>query len=158
MIYIGSCKRWICLSVVQYFIYRHFWNQGSNPHPSDYWTTCSTLTLLRHNHHFIVLSSKPTALSQWICHIFTIRTVRLLYSKGIYKDLCSITINAQNKWVWQSSLHEGQFDQRPTGGPKDSEAQISRVSLTALFVYLFRQSQQRYQMFDASKYVLGPCL
>ena len=25
------------------------------------------------------------------------------------------------------------------------------------FVYLFRQIRQQYQMFDALKYVLGPC-
>ena len=42
---------------------------------------------------------------------------------------------------------------RLAGLPHNKEA--SRV---VSFVYLFRQSRQRYQMFDASKYVLGPYL
>ena len=41
---------------------------------------------------------------------------------------------------------------RLTGLPHNKPA-AGEVS----FVYLFRQSQQRYQMFDALKYVLGPC-
>ena len=34
----------------------------------------------------------------------------------------------------------------------------TRASRVVSFVYLFRQSRQRYQMFDAFKYVLGPGL
>ena len=41
---------------------------------------------------------------------------------------------------------------RLTGLPHDEPA-AGEMS----FVYLFRQSRQQYQMFDALKYVLGPC-
>ena len=42
---------------------------------------------------------------------------------------------------------------RLTGLPHNKPA-AEEVS----FVYLFQQSQQRYHMSDALKYVLGPCL
>ena len=50
--------------------------------------------------------------------------------------------------LWNSTA----LGNRLTGLPHNKEA--SRV---VSFVYLFRQSRQRYQMFDALKYVLGPC-
>ena len=46
-------------------------------------------------------------------------------------------------------IHSTALGNRLTGLPHNEPA--AEVS----FVYLFRQSQQ--QMFDASKYVLGPC-
>lgn len=53
--------------------------------PTTFWLLDNLINLLRHSHHLIVLWSKPTALSQWISHIFTIRTFRLLHGKVFVK-------------------------------------------------------------------------